>query len=81
MYNTKWNDLITNDELHKRANIPEIAERLDKLKDRADNTFHDNHLSDIPRQVNYKFSEHQITTPPINNPSNGLIQCYRNLTS
>ena len=72
IYNTHWTDFTTNAQLHNRANLETISDRLHKLQNKAldkakqlcDNT--------QDRDVIYKYSDYTIDIEPYNDPPDTL---------
>ena len=73
IYNIHWSDFVTNEQLHNRAKIPRISERLNKLREKAINKLKD--LINVEeRAPYYSLSDYIIEDDPINEPSDVLKQ-------
>ena len=77
VYNVKWDDFTSNQQLHVRAKIPTMTERLNKLSEKADVTFKDNLLTEEKRLVTYKFSDYEIEQEPIFQQQNLIYKYYK----
>ena len=80
IYNTKWHDFITNQELHRRANIMSIDERLNKLKDKAIQHLNAHFIEDI-NMPTYKYSDFTIESEPFNNKPRDVRKNLSNFNS
>ena len=77
VYNTRWDDFITNIELQNRAKITSIDERLKHLKDKSATKFKENHLTEETKTTVYKFSDYEITGEPIFAQQNTILKYYK----
>ena len=61
--NIQWDDFVSNNTLHQRANIPLIADRLNELSNRFLHKLKDVHFLDKPEPY-YKYDTYSISIEP-----------------
>ena len=68
VYNTHWEDFITNEQLHNRANIDTFEDRLLKLQTKALNKLETVVTKPQDRDVVYIYSDYYIEDDPYFEP-------------
>ena len=80
IYNTKWDDFISNESLHRRAKLQPINDRLNDLRTKLIDKMKFKYIDEIHNIFN-KYSEYLLEEAPYKEPKTTVKELYTKFQS